>query len=106
MVYAGFRPGSRSTFVSAKVDKAIDAQFGHSGWDRRAQEGRTNSLRSNKVRRIQRASDPRAEQQASENRMERQGNKKQALEIIWKDYNLGKERVVGLKCYRVAQGSL
>ncbi len=65
MVIAGFRPGSRSTFVSAKVDKAIDAQFGliRMGW---TQEGeRTNSLRSDKAHRILGASDPRAEQQAS-----------------------------------------
>ena len=89
MVIAGFRPGSRSTFVSAKVDKAIDAQFGHIGWDGRAEEERTNSLCSNKARRIQRASDPRTEQEASKNRMERQANKKQALEIILNDYNRG-----------------
>ncbi len=57
---AGSRPGGRSTFVSAKVDKAIDAQFGHIGWDGCAEEERANSLRSNKARRIQRASDPRA----------------------------------------------
>ena len=74
MVIAGFRPGSRSTFASAKVDKAIDAQFGHIGWDDRAAEERTNSLCSNKARRIQRTADPRTEQQASENRMERHAN--------------------------------
>ncbi len=51
MVHAGFRPGSRSTFVSAKVDKAIDAQFGHVGGDSRAEEDRTNSLHSEKARR-------------------------------------------------------
>ncbi len=44
MVNAGFRPVSRSTFVSAKVDNAIDAQFGHIGWDGHAEEERTNSL--------------------------------------------------------------
>jgi hypothetical protein len=86
MVITGFRPGSRSTFVWAKVDKAIDAQFGHIGWDGRAEEERTNSLRSNKARRKQRASDPRAEQQASEFRMERQIYKRQALESILNDY--------------------
>ncbi|MFZ1744963.1 MAG: hypothetical protein WBO24_12695 [Nitrospirales bacterium] len=94
MVIAGFRPGSRSTFVSAKVDKAIDAQFGHIGWNGRAEEERTNLLRSNKARRKQRASDPRAEQQASEFRMEKQIFKKQALEIILNDYKapMGKNK--------------
>ncbi len=29
MLIAGFRPGSRPTFVSAKVGKTIDAQFGY-----------------------------------------------------------------------------
>jgi short-subunit dehydrogenase involved in D-alanine esterification of teichoic acids len=85
MVIAGFRPDRRSTFVSAKVDKAIDTQFGHIGWVGRAEEERTNSLRSNKARRKQRASDPRAEQQASEFRMERQIYKKQVLEVILND---------------------
>ena len=32
---AGFRPGSRATFVSAKVAKTSDAQTGFIGWDRR-----------------------------------------------------------------------
>ncbi len=83
MASAGFRPGSRSTFVSAKVDKAVDAQFGHIlEGDGRAEQERANSLCSNKGRRIQKAADPRAEQQASVNIMERQVNKKRTLEII------------------------
>ena len=52
MCIAGFRPGRRATFVSAKVAKTIDAQSGHIGWVGRRIEERTNSLRSNKARRI------------------------------------------------------
>jgi hypothetical protein len=32
---AGFRPGSRGPFVSAKGPKTIDAPFGHIGWEGR-----------------------------------------------------------------------
>ena len=32
---AGSRPGSRATFVAAKVAKTIDAQSGHIRWDGR-----------------------------------------------------------------------
>jgi len=35
---AGFRPGERSTFLSGKVDKTIDAQSGHTGGDGRKKE--------------------------------------------------------------------
>ncbi len=49
---AGFRPGRRPTFLSGKVGKTIDAQSGHIGGVGRKIEERTNSLRSNKARRI------------------------------------------------------
>ncbi|HSF08223.1 MAG TPA: hypothetical protein VLA60_02355 [Nitrospirales bacterium] len=53
LVEAGFRPGSRATFVSAKVAKTIDAPFGLIEEEgRQPCEERTNSLRSNKVRQL------------------------------------------------------
>ena len=65
--FAGGRPGSRTTFVSAKVVKTIDAPFGLI-WMGLMQinGGRTNSLCSNKVRRFMGASDPGADRQASD----------------------------------------
>jgi hypothetical protein len=67
LCFSGFRPGSRSTFLSGKVDKTIDAPSGYLGWDGRQHSERgTNSLRSNKACRLLRASDPEASQQASE----------------------------------------
>ena len=48
---AGFRPGSRATFVSAKVAKTIDAPSGLIGTEGRQHlEERTNSPGSDKVR--------------------------------------------------------
>ena len=64
---AGFRPGRRFTFVSAKVNKTIDAQFDLIKIGRtRDTGGRSNSLRSNKARQEKRTSVPVVEQQASE----------------------------------------
>ncbi len=40
--HAGFRPGSRSTFLSGKVAKTIDAQSGQIRWDGR--KGRADQL--------------------------------------------------------------
>ena len=45
---AGFRPGSRTTLVSAKGPKTIDAQFGRIRLIGREAGRRANSLRSNK----------------------------------------------------------
>ena len=71
MKNAGFRPGSRSTFVSAKVDKAIDAPFGHY-WRGRPRRGGTDQLaRLKQGPPNTKSVRPRAEQQASENKMER-----------------------------------
>ena len=62
---AGFRPGSRPTFVSAKGGKTIDAPFGligligrEEGGDGLTREAQTSPSRT-------RASDHRAERQAS-----------------------------------------
>jgi len=38
LTFAGFRPGSRATFVTAKVAKTIDAQSGQIRWDGRQRE--------------------------------------------------------------------
>ncbi len=35
LMFAGSRPGSRSAFLSEKVDKTIDAQPGQIQWDGR-----------------------------------------------------------------------
>ena len=48
---AGFRPGSRATFVSAKVAKTVFTQVSHICIVlTQVHGGRPNSLRSNKVR--------------------------------------------------------
>ena len=53
----GFRPGSRFTFVSAKGPKTIDAQSGHiQKTDARGE--RTNSLASNRARKISKSVRP------------------------------------------------
>ena len=58
---AGFRPGSRVTFLSGKVTKAIDAPPGlMTGAGRKTPGGRPNSLRSNKGCRFMGASTQRA----------------------------------------------
>jgi hypothetical protein len=64
---AGFRPGGRGPFVSAKGPKTIDAQSCHIGlgWTQEKIE-RTNSLRSDKTRQLIRVSTQRAGLQASE----------------------------------------
>ena len=64
---AGFRPGSRDPFVSAKGPKTIDARTGmiKMGQTRTVRE-QPNSLRSNKGCGIFRASVPGACQQASD----------------------------------------
>ncbi|WNM63542.1 hypothetical protein [Candidatus Nitrospira neomarina] len=63
----GSRPGSRATFVSAKVAKTIAAPSGLMGGEgRQPCEERTNSLCSDKVREMLRASLPGASRQASE----------------------------------------
>jgi hypothetical protein len=68
MIVAGFRPGSRGPFVSAKGPKTSDAPSGLIKMGRTLDwGGRTNSLRSNKVRRFMRASDPRTGRKASIN---------------------------------------
>ena len=50
-ILRGFTPGSRATFVSAKVAKTIDAPSGHMGGEgRQPFEERPNSPGSDKVR--------------------------------------------------------
>ncbi|WP_443147688.1 hypothetical protein [Nitrospira sp.] len=63
---AGFRPGWRGPFVSAKGPKTIDAPSGHIKMGRTQDcGGRPNSPGSNKVRQEMRASDPGTGRQAS-----------------------------------------
>ena len=66
LMEAGSRPGSRATVVSAKVAKTMDAPSGFMGGEgRQSFEERTNSLCSNTVRDMRRASLPGASRQAS-----------------------------------------
>ena len=80
---AGFRPGSRGPFVSAKGPKTNDAPSGLIRMGRTPVLGRRpNSLRSNKVRQFIRASDPRTGRKASINGEETQTKKPLAIDWI------------------------
>ena len=69
---AGVRPGSRATFVSAKVAQTIDAPSGLMKWDRRqAREGEPTRCAQTRLVDSWRASIQRAGRQASDDKNDR-----------------------------------